>query len=166
MEILTERLRLRCFKLSDAEEYYSITQDEAIQNYLSEDCADTLINTQKIIEKIMFSPDSDFCIYEKSFVIEDKATNKMIGALLADESGTFLSLDMHLMVAKEYRRKGYMTEALKGFIESMPKGTLLSFHIKEGNEPPLATIRKLGELHEENNFFDKRLEYRVFYFTV
>lgn len=164
MEILTERLRLRPFAVSDTEEYYSITQDEAIQQYVSGACADTLIGTQNKIGAII-APD-DYFTYEKSFVIEDKETHKMIGALLVDESGYIPSLDLNLLIAKEHRRKGYITEALKGFIENMPKGTLLSFHIKKDNEPSLATVKKLGELQEFNDPFDEFLGIRAFYFTV
>lgn len=141
-QLKTERLILRPFTSADAEEYFEITRDPEIQKYIRFYCPKTLEKAKENIrfwECLHITPDSD------SFVlaIEEPKSQKLIGAFIAYKNAT----DKHevsMLIAKQYRRQGYMTEVLKAFINFVPEGTKLNFDIKLENLPSLSVVQAIG----------------------
>ena len=54
-----------------------------------------------------------------------------------------------ILTAAEYRRQGYMFEALLAFIDALPKGTELLFAIRKENLASIKTVTKLPGIVEK-----------------
>lgn len=145
--IESDRLILRQFQLDDAEAYFKMTRDRAIQKYIPYVVEDSIKDMRNII-KIYYTK----CDFEQDFrlILEDKKTHSIVGAILADAiQKEPLILDVSILTDYKFRRKGFMFEALTAFISSLPKGTTLSFIVFQDNTASKATITKLPGIHEE-----------------
>ena len=146
MTILAEsdRLLLRKFELSDAEAYYEMTRDKSIQDYVPYAHLSSLNET---IQCIKYSVNGDFTNY-LYVAIEEKQTGKLIGAIIATR--TFpLTFDINILIHKDYRNQGYMSEALQHFIPTMPQGSELIFVIDKNNKASFNTVTKIPNIIEK-----------------
>lgn len=156
--IESERLYLRKFQLSDAEAYYQMTTDDAIQKYVEYACAPTLEET---IENIELSyAKSDF-VHDYYLLLEEKYSHQIVGAIIATESIDSSVLEVCILTHRDFRRNGYMNEALHAFIESLPTGKVLSFCIDHTNIASLQTISRISGVKELPGG-----KYCIFHYTV
>ncbi|MCI8654467.1 MAG: GNAT family N-acetyltransferase [Clostridia bacterium] len=148
--IETDRLVLRPFKLSDANDYFEMTRDKAIQKYLPYAYTTTIKETKQTIKQSYMK--GDF-IHDYYIVIESKEIHKVIGAIIATE-GLEKKLEYCIMIAKEHRRKGYITEATKAFIKVLPSRSVLEYVIRSDNEASLKSVNKIENVVEMDPITD------------
>lgn len=142
----SERLQLRQFELSDVEEYYQMTLDPLIQTYVPFACEQTLENTYEAFEMCYSVKNNPYDFY---LILENKTSRKIVGAIISTAiTTTPLSLDVCIFTGAEYRRQGYMLEALLAFKDALPKSTKLIFTVDKENQASLNTIRKLPNVVE------------------
>ena len=137
-----ERILLRPFKEDDAEEYLNLANEETIKQYLPFASPD---NLEECIELIDNYSDLDF-INDFYFVIEDKSTHRLIGALLCFRTSSFM-LDTSYFIGKEFRGNGLALEVLEVFINYLSKNTVyktLFFMINNRNLSSKKIMEKLG----------------------
>lgn len=137
--IETERLVLRPFKKSDAFDYLKLTLDEDIHRYVPYACPSDLKESQSNIKEYYMRADFYHDFY---LVIEAKATHKMVGSLIVTQNMNH-EYEMSLIISNLHRRKGYMSEALKSFIDTMPRGSELLFRIEKDNKPSYGMVSKI-----------------------
>lgn len=143
----SERLLLRQFEIADVEEYYQMTQDPLIQHYVPHSYENTIEETYEAFE---FSYSVKNNPYDFYLILEHKTTHKIVGAIISTTTKTSpLTLDVGVLTAAEYRRQGYMFEALLAFKDAIPKGTELLFAIRKDNIASIKTITKLPGLVEK-----------------
>lgn len=162
ISIQTERLLLRSFKTSDAEEYFRITRDPLIQNFVPYCYEPTLEDT---IETIDFYYKNGDCIHDFYLVIQEIPTEKIIGAIIAT-STTNAELDMSVLIETSSRNKGYMTEALLAFKDHVPIGSKLVFVIDKQNDASFHTISKLPNIKEVPFDDEQNQKYNRFILSV
>ena len=129
--IETERLNLTPFRREDSKDYFEIIRDEAIKKYVPYASAYTIESTE-----------SHIALYEKGDFINDfyiairlKKSKKIIGAIIAVRM-SHCNLDISYLVHKDYRNQGYMTEAMKAFIQYLKFSDIsgnMIFTIEDGN---------------------------------
>lgn len=142
MVLKGDRVILRKFRKEDAEEYLKIANETAIKQYLQFASPDNFEECMELIENYS---DLDF-INDFYFVIEDRTTHQLIGALLCFRTSTFM-LDTSYFIAKDYRGNGFILEALKVFIDYLSKNTVyetLFFMINNRNLASKKIMQKLG----------------------
>jgi len=152
----TERLIMRPFKKEDANRYFEITKDEAIQKYVPNACPYSLEEALFDIETYYSKGD---WIHDFYIALEDKETHDIVGALIVYED-ILKRYDMSIITAKEYRRMGYITEALKAF-KKLVKGKTLIFVIEKENLPSIKTVKKL-KCKEITKKYGRNCHVRVF----
>lgn len=152
----TERLIMRPFEKSDANRYFEITRDFAVRNYVPNACPETLEEAIDDIERYYSKGD---WIHDFYIVLEDKESQDIVGALIACED-VFKRYDMSIITAKEYRKMGYMTEALEAFRKLVEKKILI-FSIERDNIPSLKTVEKL-KCKEITKYNSRTSNFRVF----
>lgn len=144
--IETERLLLRPFTIADAESYFQMTSDATIRNYIPYCWTENLEETQQLI--LDYYSRGDF-VRDFYIGIEDKNSHELVGAIIAVALKTNpLELDMSIFIDAKHRQKGYMSEALKAFTQSVKKPAYMSFMIKEDNIASLKTVAKLPNIQE------------------
>lgn len=148
MEILTKRLKLRPFNAGDAEDFFYITRDSEIQKYVPYAWAKSIKETKRDIELYYSQGDFKNDFY---FLLENKETKDLIGALIATRT-LARKFEVALIIGKQFRRQGYMREALEGFIKNMEKGSILVFNVEEENEASIRTIQSLSRLREIRSY--------------
>ena len=141
--IESERLILRNFKLSDIRPYYKMTQDKSIQDFVPYVCVRNYFESTMRILKFMG------CDFKNNYyiAIEEKHSKKLIGAIIATKTKQS-SFDMNILISYDFRGKGYMAEALKSFIQTVPQNTELVFVVDKTNIASLCTISKLPNIQE------------------
>ena len=150
LEITTERLILRKFKYSDAQDMLDLwVSKPEIQHLYSEPTYTTLDEVNGLLDKYISS-------YEKDdyyrWAIIDKQDNRCIGQIaffLVDTKNHFAEIEY--CVANEYQNRGYMTEAVKALIDfGFNKIGLHKVQIstKEINKPSQRVIEKSGFIYE------------------
>ncbi len=154
----SDRLFLRKFQLSDAEAYHEMTNDDAIQKYVEYACAPTLEET---IENIELSYSKSDCIHDYYLILEEKYTHQIVGAILSTESIDGSVFEVCILTHRNFRKKGYMTEALQAFISSLPSGKILSFCIHQNNIASLQTISKIPRIQ----YMSGKI-HRIFHYIV
>ena len=156
----SERIRLRKFVDGDLFDYYQMTRDPAIKEYVPHACPE---NIEEAVENITIYSNGDF-IHDFYIVIEKKENHQMIGAIIATELLN-KNLEVCMMIAPDFRRKGYMTEALKLFSSIIPRNFTLVFAIKSDNTASLNTVSKIENIREGDFSTDgiTGMCYRFFY---
>ena len=143
----SERLLLRQFDLADVEEYYQMTRDPLIQHYVSHACETSIEETYEAFE-ICYSVQNN--PYDFYLVLVDKKTQKIVGAIISTAIKTSpLILDVGILTGAEYRKQGYMFEALLAFKDALPEGTELLFAIRKENLASIKTVTKLPGIVEK-----------------
>lgn len=152
MTIQTERLRLRPFKIEDANWYFKVTQEKAVRKYLPGAYARSINDSRSFIEQYYLKCDfvHDFCL-----VMEEKRSRERIGFLDITQGITGM-LEVAMLIIPEYRGNGYNYEALNGFAKQVPN-KVLRFIIKEDNKPSLKSIQKFKEVIERKDEIKGRL---------
>lgn len=158
----TDRLLLRQFKSSDADDYFKMTRDSAIKEYIPNGLPISKKHAKELIKE-------SYTEYEYYLVLESKETHKFIGTIMAtlNESSEY---DLCLMIVAEYRGKGYITEAIKAFIKTFPPGTVFSWEIRNDNEASLQAVSKIENVYEVESIFNikgyEKYYFREFKYTV
>ena len=120
----TERLVLRCFELSDAEELYrNLVSDPEVSRFMCYDTCEDLGETLKHIDRWLdffskLEQGSSWCIF--SIIL--KSTGELIGTIdyhVTDREAQAAEIGYKLGTA--WWRKGYATEALHALIDYLFK---------------------------------------------
>ncbi len=162
VKIETERLVLRQFRLSDAKDYFEMTRDSAIKEYIPYGLPNSKKHAQELIKE-------SYSQYEYYLVLESKETHKFVGTIMAilNEDSEY---DLCLMIVSEQRGKGYLTEAIKAFIKTFPSGTVLAWEIRNDNEASLRAVYKIENVYEVDSIFNvkgyEKYYFREFRYTV
>lgn len=138
--IESERLFLRSFNIEDVEEFYQMTRDKLIYQYLCYHSKDTLNEFYELVEYYIKS--DDFYL-----VIEEKKSGHIIGTLFANHT-LKNKIEISYMISRNFRKKGYMSEALSAFIKSVPSGFTLDFYIDANNIASIKTVQKIRGIKE------------------
>lgn len=121
----TERLVLRSFETTDADEYFKIISDDAIKKYVPYASVFSLNSARELV--------NDYCLgdFKNDFyvVFKDKQTNVIVGAIIAVKISS-CALDVCYLVGPNLRNKGYMKEALMGFINYLINSTLIYSYLQ------------------------------------
>ena len=143
----SERLLIRPFKLTDTEEYYQMTRDPLVREYVPFACENTIEETYNTID--MFYSHGD-CVNDFYLVLEEKESHKLVGVIIATALTTSpLNLEVDIITGSNFRRKGFMFEALTAFINALPKSTEFTFVVDKTNEASKNTVTKLPGIVEK-----------------
>ncbi len=119
-DITTDRLILRDAKVSDAQDMFEYAKLEEVTKYLSWKPHLTVKDSEKFLE--MFSKEAK---EKDSYVLKAivlKENDKMIGTIDARIFGDGLKeAEFGYCLNPKYWNKGYMSEALKAFMEALHK---------------------------------------------
>lgn len=141
MEVIkTERLTLRKLHDSDREELFLIFNDIAVDEYISGFYCETLEDLDFLLEST-FDFKREFC-----FIVEDSVSKKIVGFIHSRVFIEYIAHTSYITRADE-RGKGYMSEALKAYINYMYKNNLAStihFTIRNDNIPSIKVMGKLN----------------------
>lgn len=158
--IESERLLLRSFTLTDAECYFQMTSDAAIRKYVPYCREEDLYSTKELIRDYYMK-----CDFARDFyvAIESKETHQLVGAIIAVATKTYpLELDMSILIGSNYRRLGFMSEALEAFAKTVPRPAYLNFMIERDNIASLSTVSKLENIEEIPIFGHFKKDHRAF----
>lgn len=140
----SDRLLLRKFNLSDAEAYYEITRDKSIQDYVPYAHLSSLDETIQYIKYIVSEGFTNYLYV----AIEERKTKKLIGAIIATQTLNY-TFDINILIHKDYRNQGFMSEALQLFIPTMPQGSELIFVVDKCNQASFYTVTKIPNIIEK-----------------
>ena len=144
--IETNRLLLRPFSIKDAEAYFKMTRDKSIQKYTPGSCPISIEETLSRIQICYSKADFKRDFY---LLLEEKTSHDIIGSIMLTQNWSMKDYDCAYFVAAPYRRKGYMTEALTGFINvvsALPQP--IFFTIEADNIPSLKLIHQIPGITE------------------
>lgn len=159
MVLMGERIILRKFKKEDANEYLKIANEKAVKEYIPFASPDNLKECIELIENYC---ELDF-INDFYFIIEDKTSHQLIGALLCFRTSTFM-LDTSYFIAKNYRGNGFIIEALEVFIDYLSKNTIydtLFFMINNRNLASKKIMKKLGSKITNESIRTSSYQYQI-----
>lgn len=158
MIILTSRLMLRPFDMDDLDEFFEVTRSEEIRKYVAYAYAE---DKRELAANIRIYQDGDF-INDFYFLIEELNTMNIIGAIIATKDRDN-NLEVAYLLGEKYRRKGYMTEAMREFIKEIAIGLNynLVFVIERNNEASIKTALKLGAKPDDTGKDDRVYKYKV-----
>lgn len=142
MNIFTDRLILRSFKLKDSSEFFRIIQDEDVKHYLKGVYVDSLA---KVRGNIAIYKSADFK-NDYYYAIEDRRSGYMLGAIIATRMNKY-EIEVAYFIAKCYRECGYMKEALSTFLKQIGtwnKGMQFKFVVDKDNIPSINLLNALN----------------------
>jgi len=142
MNIFTDRLILRTFKVNDAKEFFRIIQDEDIKRNLKGVYVETLA---KVKGNIAIYKAADFK-NDYYYAIEDKRYGNLVGAIIANRMNKY-EIEVAYFVAKNYRKSGFMKEALSTFLQQVGcwnKGMEFKFVVDKDNTPSIGLMKSLN----------------------
>jgi len=154
-----KRIILRPFKKEDANEYLRIANEKSIKEYVPFASPDNLAETVELIQNYS---ELDF-VNDFYFIIEDKSTHQLIGALLCFRTLS-MDLDTSYFIAKNYRGNGFVLEALHVFINYLTKNTpyqSMHFMINNTNTASMKIMEKLGTKTVRKSTQTTSYEYRI-----
>lgn len=148
--IQTERLVLRKIKLSDAQDFYELVNDEQIQKYLSGIPVNYTFNmaVDYIGNKMLDNYTKSDCY---DWWIEDKSTHKLIGRITVYKLDHYRRMaDLIWYINSNFRNKGFMSEAGKSVIKFLQD---IGFERIEafadlGNFASVKVMEKIGMSYE------------------
>ena len=158
--IQTKRLNLRPFTVSDAADYFEMVSDNQIKTYIN-NCPHFWF-FHKTVKKIK---DYSTCNFKDNFylVIENRSTQQLIGALLVEKSFDNNFFNVTMMIHKDHRKNGYMSESLQAFINFLPSKSRLYFIVFRSNHASVRTIRKIPGIQKEYSLLRGLDEMESFY---
>lgn len=119
-DIETERLILRDASVDDAEDMFEYAKLEEVTKYLSWKPHAAVKDSEKILDMLSKEAKEKDSYALKAIVL--KENNKMIGTIDARIFGDGLKdAEFGYCLNPKYWNKGYMSEALKAFIEALHK---------------------------------------------
>lgn len=139
----TKRLVLRNFDVSDVDEYFEVVSDDSIRKYVPYASVFCINSARKLV--------NDYCLgdFKNDFyvVFKDKQTNIIVGAIIAVKISSS-TLDVSYLVNSKFRNKGFMKEALIGFINYLFNSDLmysyLKFTIEDENVASQQVVQSCG----------------------
>ena len=141
MYIETPRLIIRPFTLEDANNYLKFVQDELIHKYVPFSYLNNIAEANAAILECYAKCDFSNDFY---LLIIEKQSNNLIGALMITDNYYGQYYDSCYFIGKQYRRKGYMKEALVAFLNNFPlPDKKLMFFIKPSNTASLNLIKQI-----------------------
>lgn len=159
--IETSQLLLRPLTMMDVRDYFNITRDESIQKYTPGVYTHSLWETE-VFFKMCYTK-QDF-LHDFYIGIEEKKEKKLIGGIIVTQNEYSEIFDCSYFINENYRRKGYMLEALENFLKNFPiTGTIL-FEINNSNTASLNLIKKIEGIYELG--LDFNLQNQRFYYHV
>lgn len=163
--IETEHLILRKFNEKDGNDFYKITRDYDVIQYVPSVFTDSPKEAFKLLKAYIKNCNlvTDFYL-----AIEEKLSQKLIGALIITKGPYLNDFEVAYFITNKYRRHGYMFEALQGFINSnCLKNKTLSFQIKKDNLASLSVIGNLDGIVNNSFLFKKGLsDYFLFHYHI
>ena len=156
--IETQNLILRTFTINDVKDYFEITRDIDIQQYTPGAYIDTLAETKFFFHMCYLHSDLKHDFY---IAIEEKNSQKLIGAIIVTQAYSDV-FDASYFISKDFRRKGYMKEALQTFLNKFPVSGNIYFEIKKSNLASLNLIKKIEGINEL--YCDVLFQSKRFYF--
>lgn len=159
MRYETDRLVLRDFTSNDFNDYFDYIMEPELQYMLG---LNNVNDRQSALENF------NWLMENRKFVaVENKEDNKVIGHIAVHPSYEKLKTDPELKeksgvslsfaVAKPYRRKGFMTEALKSLIENIFKDNSVDYidcEYTSFNDASKELQEKLGFEYKYTEMFD------------
>ena len=142
MNIFTERLILRTFKLKDANQFFNIIQDDAVKYYLKGVYED---NKEKVKATIAIYRGADF-VNDYYYAIEDKKNGDLLGSIIATRINKH-EIEVAYFIAEQYRRCRFMKEALMAFLKQITderKNKILKFVVDKENVASINLIKSLN----------------------
>ncbi len=130
MKIMTKRLLLRPFLEKDSKDWYYMTQDKAAYRYLPYICPVTIYQSIGRIRNCYSKCDFENKYY---FIIDERSIKKPIGAIFIIKDNNSNAFEVFFLISKDFRRHGYMEEALNGLLKQWPNGKPLFFDIDSDN---------------------------------
>lgn len=109
MEIKTERLLIRPFRISDAEDAFEWRSDPEVNRFMPYPCDADLEETRQRIEEWIADGDK--------YAIELRSTGKVIGDITLEWSERFGLYELGYDLSRSFWRQGYATEAARAVIE-------------------------------------------------
>ena len=110
MSVKTKRLFLREFKTKDTKEFYEISNDESVKEYIEYLYCDSIQEAYEFIEYIYENDEK-----HGHYVIKNKK-NQIIG-MITYETILNKEMEFNIIIGKNYRGNGYASEAILGLIE-------------------------------------------------
>ena len=139
--IKSDRLVLRRPKKSDALRLISVLNDELVAKYIPHWSCKTLEETKSLLNLSI-----ELCDYENDFCFIIKEHKNVIGIIEAYvQSDNIMSISY--AIKESARGNGYMTEALKTFIQHLQRTTnvnAIEFSIRNDNASSKQVMQKLG----------------------
>ena len=157
--IETEHLILRKFNEKDGNDFYKITRDYDIIDYLPYIFTTTITEAKKLVK--IYATNCNF-VNDFYLAIEEKSSHNLIGALIITKGPYLKDFEVAYFIVNTHRRHGYMLETLNGFINSnLLKNKTLSFQIHKDNSASLSVVKHLEGIidnsfllnKESNDFF-------------
>ena len=115
MQIETDRLIIRNFKLDDAESVYEFGSNPVVQQYTGNKCLTSVTEAKELIEQVWFK-DYEQYGYGRCATIY-KPDNKLIGFAGLKYLNEIDETDIGYRFLPEYWNKGIATEASKAIIQ-------------------------------------------------
>jgi len=142
MNIFTERMILRSFKTTDAEDFFKIVCEDDIKQYVPGAYVKTRSHA---LENIKIYKKGDL-INDFYFAIENKKTGEFLGAIIATRM-TQNEIDVAYFISKSHRKCGFMKEALSVFLKQIGgwnKRMEFKFAIDKKNIPSIRLMKSLN----------------------
>ena len=163
--IETEHLILRKFNIKDGNDFFKITRDYDIIQYVPYVFTDSPKESFKLLKSYIKNCNliTDFYL-----AIEEKSSQKLIGSLIITQGRYLKDFEVAYFIVNNYRRHGYMLEALNGFINSnCLKNKTLGFYIRKDNLASLAVIKNLDGIVNNSFILKKELgNYFLFHYHI
>ncbi|MFG2562342.1 GNAT family N-acetyltransferase [Streptomyces sp. NPDC048496] len=143
--LTTERLLLRPFRRSDADEVYAACQDPDIQRWTVVPSPYSRADAELFTEKLSQSGWQDDSMYNFAVVRRDGGV--MTGALGIDRRTLPGTYEVGFWTAKEHRGLGYTTEAVRAAAHwtfTALGGDRLEWRAEVGNVPSRAVAQRAG----------------------
>ncbi|MFB6784223.1 GNAT family N-acetyltransferase [Streptomyces sp. NPDC056352] len=143
--LTTERLLLRPFRRSDADEVYAACQDPDIQRWTVVPSPYSRADAELFTEKLSPSGWQDDSMY--NFAVVRRNGGALTGALGINRRTLPGTYEVGFWTAKEHRGLGYMTEAVRAAAHwtfTALGGDRLEWRAEVGNVPSLAVAQRAG----------------------
>jgi len=147
MVITTSRLRLRPFTEEDTIEYFNLVYNsKSIRQFVPYAWMDSEEEMYESIKNIYAKGNFRDDFY---FVLQEKETGKIIGAIIAVRQKERF-LDLSVLVGDFYQHQGFMFEAVTAFKEMLKTTKYIQFSlvIENSNEKSQALAKKLGAIKD------------------
>ena len=105
----TERLLIRPFRISDAEDAFEWRSDPEVNRFMPYPCDDNIAELRRRIEKWIADNDK--------YAIVLRETDKVIGDISLEWSEKDKAYEIGYNINRSYWRKGYATEAVRGLLD-------------------------------------------------